>query len=82
MRHDIPFDELVIQPYIADNVEEVDTWHMHPYGRVSVHWKKRDETHVCIQVELPANTRGTFIAPDGTETKIGSGSYEFTCEPK
>ncbi len=82
MRHDIPFDELVIHPFIADNVEEVDTWHMHPYGRVSVHWKKRDETHVCIQVELPANTRGTFIAPDGTETKIGSGSYEFTCEPK
>lgn len=76
MRHDIGFEELIICPYIADNVDEVNAWHMHPYGKVCVHWKK-DEEHVTIDVTLPANTHGTFVAPDGKKKELGSGSYTF-----
>lgn len=80
MRHDVNFDQVVIRPFIADNVDEVDTWHMHPYGKIAVRWKKTDDTHVVIRISLPANTTGTFISPKGEETKLGSGNYEFQCE--
>lgn len=76
MRHDIGFDEFVICPHIADNVDEVDAWHMHPYGRVAVHWKKDAET-VQIVVMLPPNTTGSFIDPDGRKLPIGSGEHKF-----
>lgn len=79
MRHDISFDEFIIQPYIADNVDEVEAWHMHPYGKVAVHWKK-EGTKTDIQVTLPPNTAGTFISPNGEQTEIGSGTYDFIYE--
>lgn len=80
MRHDIAFDEMIIQPFIADNVDEVNAWHMHPYGKVAVHWKKIGDGQVTIDVTLPANTTGTFVFPRGEKTRIGSGEYTFQCE--
>ena len=80
MRLDLEFDEWRICPYIADNVEEVRAWHMHPYGKAEVHWEKTDETNVTIEVTLPPNTRGTFVSPKGEETTIGSGTYVFECD--
>lgn len=79
MRYDKPFDEVVIHPFIADNVDEVNAWHMHPYGKIQVHWKKEADQWVRIDVVLPANTTGIFISPDGEEKSIGSGSYTFRC---
>lgn len=78
MRCDVNFTEQVICPYIADNVEEVCAWTMHPYGKTKVHWKK-EKDKVNIAVTLPPNTTGTFISPKGDKTQLGSGTYEFVC---
>ncbi len=81
IRCDLEFHEQRICPYIADNVEEVRAWTMHPYGKTKVHWKKEKDTDtVKISVTLPPNTVGTFVSPKGEETKLGSGTYEFVCE--
>lgn len=77
MRHDISFDELVIHPYFAPNVDEVHAWHMHPYGRVAVDWIK-DAEEVNVTVEIPPNADADYIMPSGESVKLGSGIHEFT----
>ena len=77
IRDDLPFDELVIAPYIADNVDELKAWHMHPYGKIMVHWLKQGGT-VKIDVQIPPNITATFVSPaDAGRTTIGSGLHTF-----
>jgi len=76
VRHDLPFDEYVIAPHIADNVDEVNVWHMHPYGKILVNWVKTDESKVSIRLSVPANTTAIFVNPfTGEKSRIGSGEY-------
>lgn len=78
VRCDLPFDEFVIAPFIADNVDEVNVWHMHPYGKISVNWKKMDDKNTLVKVTVPANTTAQYISPyTGEKVTIGSGEYEF-----
>ena len=78
IRWDLPFDEYVIAPHIADNVDEVNVWHMHPYGKISVNWKKIEENKVNIKVTVPANTTAEYVSPfTGEKKRLGSGMYEF-----
>lgn len=78
IRQEMLFDELEIAPHIADNVDEVEAWHMHPYGKVMVHWLKQDGM-AKIDVQIPPNTTAAFRSPaDGSRTMIGSGYHTFT----
>lgn len=80
VRHDLPFDEYVIAPHIADNVDEVNVWHMHPYGKIEVNWIRHDDKSATINVTIPANTTAVFINPyTKDKQKIGSGNYKFQC---
>lgn len=78
IRHDLDFDEFILAPHIADNVDEVNVWHMYPYGKIIVHWKKTSEKAVCITINVPANTTAVFVNPyTKKKRKLGSGEYIF-----
>lgn len=75
MRLGNAFDEITIAPHFAEGVDEVNTWHMHPYGKIAVHWKRVGDG-VDIEVTLPAGTTGTFVDPYSKEkTPLVSGTY-------
>ena len=78
VRTDKPFDVLTIQPHFAKGVDEVKAWHMHPYGKVSVHWVRKGQ-EITVNVTLPANTTGVFVSEaDKSTVEIGSGVHTFT----
>ena len=80
VRSDLPFDEFIIAPYIASNVDEVNVWHMHPYGKIAVDWVRNDDKSAKINIEIPAGTKAWFVNPYTKEKKeIGSGKYTFEC---
>jgi len=47
------------------------------YGKVSCGWKK-SETGINIEINVPCNTTASVMLPNGKETEIQSGSFEFT----
>ncbi len=79
MRGEQPFDEVLIAPHFAEGVDEVKTWHRHPYGKITVYWK-RDKDRVNVKVTLPPGVKGKFVDEYTKKTTdIGSGSREFIC---
>ncbi len=81
IRHNLPFDEFVIAPHIADNVDNVKVWHMHPYGRIEVNWVKTEDGNVVINVTIPPNATAYFVNPfSKKQTALGSGQYSFECK--
>lgn len=81
IRHDLSFDKFVIAPFIANNVDNVRVWHMHPYGKIEVSWVKQDENSATVNVTVPPNTTAEFINPfTGEKTSLGSGHYTFDCK--
>lgn len=49
------------------------------YGEIVSHWKI--DKDFSIHVEVPVNTTCQLILPDGSETMLGSGVYDFSCTP-
>lgn len=47
-----------------------------PYGKVVSHWTKTVMKYAW-KVTVPCNTTATVVLPDGSERKIGSGTYHF-----
>lgn len=47
-----------------------------PYGRIASSWTTKDGKTEYI-VEVPENTIGTFVYPDGRKEKLVSGKYKF-----
>ncbi len=80
VRQGYGFDEIIIKPHFAKGVDQVKTWHKHPYGKIAVEWEK-NEDKVLVHVTLPAGTSGTFVDEcSGEETVIESGTTMFECK--
>lgn len=74
------FDEIQIKPHFAKNCKHVTAWTMHPYGKVSIHWEKR-EKEIMVELKIPANVSATFINElDGSQTDLGSGTFVIKLE--
>lgn len=77
IRGNDPFDRISIKPHFAEGCEEVNAWTAHPYGKLSIHWVKKNSV-IEVALEIPANTTAVFIdEADGSTRKFGSGSYTF-----
>lgn len=77
MRTDLPFDQFEIAPYFAPNVEEVNVWHRHPYGRIAVSWKREEQGRIVLSMEIPPNTKAIFRnSLTGEEKVLESGTYK------
>lgn len=72
------FREIVLQPAISKEIDEMSGSYDSINGRIASSWK-RDGKRVTVKVEIPVNTTATVFLPGRTE-KIGSGSYSFAVE--
>ena len=48
------------------------------YGTIISEWVK-DEGQFKLHVKIPCNTNAVIVLPDGSESKVGSGEYDFVC---
>ena len=70
-------DEIQIKPHFAKGCDYVKAWTMHPYGKVSVFWERKDED-IAVKIQIPPNTTGVFVNEfDGTELPLGSGEHRI-----
>ncbi len=70
-------DEIQIKPHFAIGCDYVNAWTMHPYGKVSVFWERKDED-IAVKIQIPPNTTGVFVNEfDGTELPLGSGEHRI-----
>ncbi len=69
--------EIYVCPHFAKDCDEVNAWITHPYGKVSIHWMKRDEM-ALVELTIPPNATGIFVnETDGAITRYGSGYHEI-----
>lgn len=79
MRQGYAFDRLLIKPHFAKGVDQVKTWHKHPYGKIVVEWERQQEK-ILVSVTLPVGTSGVFVDENSKEeTPILSGTTQFVC---
>ena len=53
---------------------------MHPYGKLSLNWKRSDNK-IVLDFEIPPNATAVFINDLlQTREKLGSGSYHYEFE--
>ena len=77
IRNSLPFGEIRIAPRPEKGVDQVSVWVMHPYGKVSVSWR-REENDVVVDAVVPPNVTARLETPDGSLIDIvGSGSYQY-----
>lgn len=80
IRSGLPFDELRIKPHIADGMDFCSAWTMHPYGKVSVEWR-RTGAQAEITVSVPPNLTVHLESEDGNFIKtVGSGCHTYVVE--
>ncbi|MBD5549735.1 MAG: family 78 glycoside hydrolase catalytic domain [Lachnospiraceae bacterium] len=68
--------EITIQPKPCRLMKYAESTFDSPAGMVKSRWEYRGE-QVEYTVEIPANTRARFIAPDGTERELQVGLNKF-----
>lgn len=74
------FDEIQIRPYFSQSCNHVQAWTMHPYGKLSLNWKRSDNK-ILLDFEIPPNATAVFINDLlQTREKLGSGSYHYEFE--
>ncbi|PIE87998.1 MAG: alpha-L-rhamnosidase [Bacteroidetes bacterium] len=61
-KHSSAYKEIIIQPQLAGDLEEVKTSFQSPYGLLRSEWKKKGSGFE-IEVEIPHNTRATLVLP-------------------
>lgn len=82
VRTDHPFDRIVIKPHFAEDLNEVKAWTVHPYGKISIHWVRRNQG-IEVELGIPANTTAVFIdEADESGREFGSGKYIFKLDRK
>lgn len=77
IRTDNPFDVILIRPHFAEGIDEVKAWTMHPYGKLTMHWKKEADG-IRADFEIPAGAEAIFVnEKTGEEIRLGSGAYSY-----
>lgn len=77
IRNSLPFGEIRIAPRPEKGIDQVSVWVMHPYGKVSVSWR-REENEVVVDAVIPPNVTARLETPDGRLIDtVGSGSYQY-----
>ncbi|MDR1438540.1 MAG: glycoside hydrolase family 78 protein [Clostridiales bacterium] len=72
-----PLNRMVLKPQFAEGCDEVDAWVLHPYGRVSLRWK-REGGVARVRVRIPPGMDALFVSQaDGSQTVLGSGEHEL-----
>lgn len=80
IRTEHPFDEIQIRPYFSQSCSHVQAWTMHPYGKLSLCWK-RSGNRILLDFVIPPNATAVFINDlQQTREKLGSGSYHYEFE--
>lgn len=51
------------------------------YGRIKSEWQCEGSSF-SLRIEVPVGTGCEVVLPDGTRNKVGSGTYQFSCEAK
>ena len=62
IRSGLPFGEIRILPQPQEGVDWAEAWVMHPYGKISVSWKRTGE-EIEVQCEVPPNVTAYLEAP-------------------
>ncbi len=73
------YRELEIAPQPLAGMEWATTTHETPYGAATVSWRRQDG-RVHVMAIVPANASATVRLPDGSEQRVGSGTYEWSVE--
>ena len=77
IRSGLPFGEIRILPQPQEGVDWAEAWVMHPYGKISVSWKRTGE-EIEVQCEVPPNVTAYLEAPGkGVLRKVGSGRHSY-----
>ena len=77
IRSGLPFGEIRILPQPQEGVDWAEAWVMHPYGKISVSWKRTGE-EIEVQCEVPPNVTAYLEAPGkGVLRKVGSGHHSY-----
>ena len=60
----VAYRDIVIKPYIPEDLSEVNAFINTTYGKVSSHWKVDNEAgNFIIEVEIPVSTKATIYVP-------------------
>lgn len=62
VREETQIFRIKIQPYFPKDMEWMQVWHEHPYGKIAVSWK-RINTEIELSITLPPNTTGEINLP-------------------
>ena len=65
-----------ISPVIGEGVEHAKGSYNSIYGKIVVNWKK-EKSKVLFDIEVPANTKATFIYKNKQEI-LEPGKYSFS----
>lgn len=77
LRSGLAFDEIRIQPHPEKGVDWARAWTMHPYGKISVEWKRLGR-EVEVTAQVPPNVTAHLESPDGSVKRIvGSGLHTY-----
>ncbi|MDL2300955.1 glycoside hydrolase family 78 protein [Lachnospiraceae bacterium OttesenSCG-928-D06] len=80
VRNDLPFGTVKIMPHIAEGIDYVDTWVLHPYGKIAVKWQRKEEK-AEVTVQVPPNVKAYLMDTKGkVYQEVGSGCYSYTIE--
>lgn len=79
IRTENPFDVILIKPHFAEGIDEMDAWTMHPYGKLTMHWKRSGEQDkILVEFTVPAGARAVFVNErNGEEVSLGSGKFSY-----
>jgi alpha-L-rhamnosidase len=67
--HSSAFKEIIFQPQLAGDLNEVKTSFHSPYGLIRSEWKRKGSAF-HIEVEIPHNTTATLFLPTGDRNTV------------
>lgn len=70
------FKEILLQPKPDESLQWASRTYHTPYGDVKSNWVKEDGKF-RLEVEIPCNTRGRVVMPNGDVFEVGSGNYAY-----
>ena len=78
VRNENPLDEIEIRPHFAKGIDYVQVTHRHPYGELSVHWRRIGDKEIEVNLVIPANTTAKFYSElDGSIRDLSNGRWQL-----